>query len=81
MKWAKKWITQYKAAFFIQLDIKKKKNKNHFLMSHLASDVLVNQMVFAFVVEDNVNFLCARAANIRTLTKPQIKRENPSSSL
>lgn len=38
-------------------------------MSHLASDVLVNQMVFAFVVEDNMNFLCARATNIRTCTK------------
>lgn len=34
--------------------------------SHLAPDVLVNQMVFALVVEDNVHFLCTRATNIRT---------------
>lgn len=36
------------------------------LLSHLASDVLAYQMVLAFVVEDHMNFLCARATNIRT---------------
>ena len=35
-------------------------------MSHLASDVLVNQMVLAFVVEDDMNLLCAGATNVRT---------------
>lgn len=38
------------------------------LMSYLASDVLVNQMVFPFVVENDMNFLCAGATNIRTWT-------------
>lgn len=34
--------------------------------SHLASDVLVDQMVLSFVVEDDMNFLCAGAAYVRT---------------
>lgn len=45
---------------------RKYKNKNNLLISHLASDVFVNQMVLAFVVKDNMNLLCARAADIRT---------------
>lgn len=40
--------------------------RSSFPMRHLAPDVLVDQVVLAFVVEDHVNFLCARAANIRT---------------
>lgn len=40
--------------------------RTSFPMRHLAPDVLVDQVVLAFVVEDHVNFLCARAANIRT---------------
>lgn len=35
-------------------------------MSHLASDVFVNQMIFPFVVENDMNLLCAGATNIRT---------------
>lgn len=36
------------------------------LSSYLASDVLVDQMVFPFVVENDMNFLCAGATNIRS---------------
>lgn len=36
------------------------------LRSYLASDVLVNQMVFPFVVENDVNFLRAGATDIRS---------------
>lgn len=42
------------------------KTKNNLLVSHLASDVFVNQMVLAFVVEDDMNLLCAGATNVRT---------------
>lgn len=40
--------------------------KIKFYISHLASDVLVNQMVLALVVKDDVNLLCAWATNVRT---------------
>lgn len=49
------------------------------LRSHLASDVLVNQMVFPFVVENDVNFLRAGATNIRTWThNSKIKTPQPN---
>ena len=42
------------------------KGSSILLMSHLASNVLVDKMVLAFVVEDDVNLLCAGATNVRT---------------
>lgn len=35
-------------------------------MSHLASDVFVDQVVFPFVVENDVNLFGAGATDIRT---------------
>lgn len=54
-------IQLYEIAILVLMWIMQQKKKNY-----LASNIFVDQMIFAFVIEDNMYFLSARATDVRT---------------